>query len=631
MKLATKLVLQNVSGIATVAAVSLLVTLWTVKESLHRQTTNELKQLSSNVQRDLDRYRQDTLTTARLLAGNEALIEGIESNDTEALQKLAKEVLSQSGLSVLTIANQAGTAVARGHSDKVGDSVQTQDNVRRALNGEVYTTLEEGTVVRFSLRTGHPIKKDDRVIGSLTVGYDMTAADSFVDMVKRFYGVECTLFQGDTRVSTTVIKDGKRATGTKMDNAKVLQTVLKEGKSFNAQNTVLNQNYDTAYWPLTNAAGANIGMLFVGRHRGEHEQMVFEVVKWVVGAGLLVSLAAAAWAVYTARSVGQQLRAVVSDVQVGTEEMTQASHQISAASQSLAEGASEQAASIEETSASLEEMSSMTRTNAEHAQRATTLARGARGAADQGAEDMERMTAAIQAIQSSSDEVAKIIKTIDEIAFQTNLLALNAAVEAARAGEAGMGFAVVAEEVRNLAQRSAVAAKETAARIEGSITRTTEGVKISTQVCGRLREIVTAVRQVDELVADMASASSEQSKGIEQISTAATQMDKTTQNTAAQAEEVASASEQLNSQAQKLRQTVQNLQALVEGVAVIDSDVATDTSNSASASGQNSIQSRTKPSLSDLRSTKQPGLLDSSRRQSKFTHASLDGRMESSN
>jgi len=236
---------------------------------------------------------------------------------------------------------------------------------------------------------------------------------------------------------------------------------------------------------------------------------------------------------------------------------------VSSASQTLAEGASEQAASLEETSASLEEISSMTKHNAESAERANSLARQARVSADAGATDMLAMAAAVAAIKASSDDIAKIIKTIDEIAFQTNILALNAAVEAARAGEAGMGFAVVAEEVRNLAQRSAQAAKETASKIEGAIANTGQGVQISAKVTQRLEEIVAKVRQVDELVAEVAAASKEQSQGVTEVNSAVTQMDQVTQSTAATAEESASAAQELNAQAEALKDAVTQLLTLV--------------------------------------------------------------------
>ena len=186
----------------------------------------------------------------------------------------------------------------------------------------------------------------------------------------------------------------------------------------------------------------------------------------------------------------------------GSAQTASAAGQVSSASQTLAEGASEQASSLEETSSSLEELSSMTKRNADNSQKANELSKQTRVAADKGVSDMLGMNAAMAAIKVSSDDIAKIIKTIDEIAFQTNILALNAAVEAARAGEAGMGFAVVADEVRNLAQRSAQAAKETAAKIEGAITKTAQGVALSDKVSQALNDIVTKARQVDELAAD---------------------------------------------------------------------------------------------------------------------------------
>jgi methyl-accepting chemotaxis protein len=276
-----------------------------------------------------------------------------------------------------------------------------------------------------------------------------------------------------------------------------------------------------------------------------------------------VILGTIAFGIWTIRSITAPMRRVAGLLDEGSNEVAAAAGQVSGASQTLAEGASEQAASLEETSASLEEMASMTRRNAENAQSAKDLATQTRAAADAGAVDMQEMNEAMGAIKSSSDNIAKIIKTIDEIAFQTNILALNAAVEAARAGEAGMGFAVVAEEVRNLAQRSAEAAKETAAKIEDSIARSEAGVGISAKVAGRLSEIVAKARQVDELVAEIATASREQSLGIEQVNTAVTQMDKVTQGNAAAAEESASASEELNAQAQTLKGAVEDLLALV--------------------------------------------------------------------
>ena len=249
----------------------------------------------------------------------------------------------------------------------------------------------------------------------------------------------------------------------------------------------------------------------------------------------------------------------------GSSQVASAADQVSASSQSLAEGSSEQAASLEETSASLEEMASMTKRNAENAQKANDLAKQARAVADKGTSDMQTMNAAMEAIKVSSDDIAKIIKTIDEIAFQTNILALNAAVEAARAGEAGMGFAVVADEVRNLAQRSASAAKETAGKIEGAITKTAQGVGISKQVAETLIEIATKARQVDELVAEVAGASREQTQGITQINTAVGQMDKVTQSNAANAEESAAAAEELNAQATTMKESVAELMRLVGG------------------------------------------------------------------
>ena len=240
----------------------------------------------------------------------------------------------------------------------------------------------------------------------------------------------------------------------------------------------------------------------------------------------------------------------------GAEQVASACNQVAAASQQLASGASEQASSIEETSSSLEEMSSMTKQSAANAVQARGLADKVREAADEGERVMGEMNRAMSEIKSASDDVGKIIKTIDEIAFQTNLLALNAAVEAARAGDAGKGFAVVAEEVRSLAQRSVAAARESAGKIETAIVKTNAGVETARKVGLALGEMSTNVRKANGLIGEIAAAAQEQSQGIEQINIAVQQMDKVVQSNAANAEETASASEELTAQAETLNDAV---------------------------------------------------------------------------
>jgi methyl-accepting chemotaxis protein len=278
--------------------------------------------------------------------------------------------------------------------------------------------------------------------------------------------------------------------------------------------------------------------------------MICVALAFIVGIGI---------ALIITREAGRILSRIAGALQAGSTQVASAAAQVAASSQSLAEGASEQASSLEETSASLEQMSSMTKHNADSAESAKALSTQTRAAADAGATDMHEMSRAMAEVKAASDNIAKIIKTIDEIAFQTNILALNAAVEAARAGEAGAGFAVVADEVRNLAQRSAHAARETAEKIENSIEKSQRGAQISDKVTASLQQIVIKARQVDDLVGEIAAASKEQSQGIAQINVAVTQMDKVTQSNAASAEETASASEEMSAQARLLRDGVAEL------------------------------------------------------------------------
>jgi methyl-accepting chemotaxis protein len=287
---------------------------------------------------------------------------------------------------------------------------------------------------------------------------------------------------------------------------------------------------------------------------------IMQVAAWSLGF-VIVGLGVAAWRFQL--SISRPLTRLTTRLAGAAEALNQLSSSVTRSSQTVAEGASSQAASLEETSASLEEISSMIRRNADNSGRAKSLANQTRSAADTGATDMQSMTSAMDAIKTASGNIGKIIKTIDEIAFQTNILALNAAVEAARAGEAGLGFAVVAEEVRNLAQRSAQAARETAEKIEDSINKSNHGAQISGKVAGSLAEIVAKAREVDELVAEIAGASHEQSQGLGQVLTAVTQMDGVTQTNAASAQESAAATLDMNREVEVLHAAVEELRGLL--------------------------------------------------------------------
>ncbi|WP_010246261.1 methyl-accepting chemotaxis protein [Acetivibrio cellulolyticus] len=237
-------------------------------------------------------------------------------------------------------------------------------------------------------------------------------------------------------------------------------------------------------------------------------------------------------------------------------QVTSGSRQISVSSQALAQGSTEQASSIEEITASIEEIAAQTRQNAANATKANELALGTKANAILGNEKMKDMLKSMDEINVSSNNISKIIRVIDDIAFQTNILALNAAVEAARAGQYGKGFAVVAEEVRNLAARSADAAKETTAMIEGSIRKVEIGTSMANETAKALNQIVEGITEAATLVGDIATASNEQASGVAQVNQGITQVSTVVQTNSATSEESAAASEELAGQAELLKEMV---------------------------------------------------------------------------
>jgi methyl-accepting chemotaxis protein len=256
------------------------------------------------------------------------------------------------------------------------------------------------------------------------------------------------------------------------------------------------------------------------------------------------------------KEMNESLVHIVGDVRTGADSIATATEQIAAGNADLSQRTEEQASALEETASSMEELTSTVKQNADNAQQANQLAISASGVAVKGGDVINKVVRTMESITDSSRKISDIIGVIDGIAFQTNILALNAAVEAARAGEQGRGFAVVAAEVRSLAQRSAAAAKEIKTLIEDSVGKVQDGSRLVEEAGHTTQEIVTSIKRVTDIMAEISAASLEQSSGIEQVNTAITQMDDVTQQNAALVEEAAAAAESLEEQAQQMVQAV---------------------------------------------------------------------------
>ncbi len=293
------------------------------------------------------------------------------------------------------------------------------------------------------------------------------------------------------------------------------------------------------------------------------------VVKWfslaIIIAGILSLIIGIALSTWLIHNITGPINRIIETLKSGSDQINSAAGQIASASQSLAEGSTTQAASLEETSSALEQMASMTRQNADNASKTNETTISNNKLVSEGVHAMSQMTEAMNDINDKSEKVSRIVKTIEDIAFQTNLLALNAAVEAARAGEAGKGFAVVADEVRNLSQRSAQAAKDTTELITGTVESVKHGSEIASHLTTSFSSIAEGSQKVGDLINQIAAATNEQAQGVDQVNTAVAQMDKVTQQNAANSEETASASEELSAQASTWVDSIGELVGLVSG------------------------------------------------------------------
>ena len=548
------------------------------------------------LQQEISANEEYAANFARVIAGDLELVQALAAGDLPLLKQILATSAEDSAADFILVTDANG-AVQGSTLEMVDMSgPNAQKSIEQSLAGEVYTTLDAGIASFFSAVAAAPIKNNDTVIGSLILGFALSH-EHIVDDIKKMQQDDVTIFLGDTRINTTIMKDGQRVIGTTVDPA-VAERVLTRGESFSGDLVIAGKPYVTYYTPLKDSEGGIVGILFAGKPQDEMQAAVNRLLIIFAGISVVaIVLLILAISIFTSRTISNPLKRlldsarqiaegkldtdlviqskneigelassftrmsdnlnqVIGEINTASGQIAEGAKQVSLSSIALATGATQQASAIEEFTSSLEEVSAQTNQNADRANKANQLSKEALAKAEEGNQQMQAMLAAMSEIDRTSEDIAKIIKVIDDIAFQTNILALNAAVEAARAGQHGKGFAVVAEEVRNLAARSAEAAKETTSSIQKSIQEVDKGTQIADSTANMLTAIVGSVSQTAALVNDISEASGQQVIALKQMNQGINQITGVMQANSAASEENSASSEELLSQADIMREQV---------------------------------------------------------------------------
>ncbi len=634
--------------ILTIAVISTY-TLYNLNRMVLQVSFEKAETSSKLVEAEFKTMKKTIEEYIREAAKSQELISSVQNRSTSSIEAYIDDLKNNSSsISNITVADANGKIIASTDSSiNAGKDISSIPIIKAAMGGNYGSDIGKSVSDYFSVNAVYPIYSDSSISGVITADYDIEQAD-FIDDLKANINNEITIFENDVRVNTTVVEEGQRITGTKLESD-ISDVVIKNKQTYKGKNVVLGKTYAAVYKPILSFDGSIVGVLFTGNDNAALEKMLLNEILLIAALVLissaisifvlrkyfklrvstpLNSVVNAAKAIETgeisedvlnrlelitandelgslARSMEvavnsikqleeningyekafaghdltyasdsskqsgiylsivkivdklfSELRNILVEISQASEGINAGAEHVASAAQMLAQGSTEQASSTQEIAAAISDISEQVKSEASNAQNAGDLAEATNNEAVKNSTYMNEMMQSMEDISHTSQEIGKIIKTIDDIAFQTNILALNAAVEAARAGIAGKGFAVVADEVRNLASKSAEAAKNTTILIESSAAAVNKGYQIATETENSLNTVVEKTSNTSSLMLEIAEASQMQSDNINQLNIGVDQISSVVQANSATAEEIAASSEELSGQANSLMEMV---------------------------------------------------------------------------
>ncbi len=509
--------------------------------------------------------KENLLMATRILAEDKETADAFREGDVPSLQSMADYMFSQAKrMDYLFIVNPDGGTVVKSLSPEAAKKGVDPQKFRTKTLGQLSISLRSNDAGDgIDMRASAPITDaEGTLLGTVLAGATLSN-NAFVDAIKESFGIEFTIFRDDVRVATTLEQDGRRAVGTSLTNQVIKNAVMQDKTAYRGSTMLFGKKYFTSYWPITNEQGRVVGIFFLGLPTAAVDRANLRLLEVVLVIVVLTAAVLVVMSLLMTRSIVRPIGRAVHMLVGSSSQVAEASDNIASACQRLAGASADQSENLSRSAASLEELTGFAKQNADNTENASRLMDTTHTAAGEANHMMQDLERSMQAIRASSDQVAGVIKTIEDISFQTNLLALNAAVEAARAGEAGKGFAVVADEVRNLAQRAADAARSSTEIISQSVQQTRDAAHMATSSAASIESTLDAMNQVKEMLGQIGAASAEQSAGIAHLSESVNRLDDANREVVDNSSDAAQSAGELSEQSHQLEKVIGGLSDII--------------------------------------------------------------------